>query len=168
MSALLGSQDAKPQEHLRASDENRYANQDDDDPGNSRHLVVGHIVCQHFCQVQKDATPFIENLNPRFDLEVFCKRCIQRMQGGFVLPDEVRCVENVRCCSRCQFLMQIAKGKYSHRLTSTRLLNRAPSSFMTSLRSIPNSPVLASRVGTSFAASIWPAIVSSKKLNFVL
>jgi hypothetical protein len=57
---------------------------------------------------------------------------------------------------------------YSQRLTSTRLLKSPPSSFTTSSRVMPNSPVNASLLGTSFASSICVAMFSSKKLSFVL
>lgn len=72
-------QNAESEEHFGASDEDRDTDQDNDDPGNSRHLIVGNVVRQHFGQIQEHTTSFVQHLYAWFDFEIFCQCRIERV-----------------------------------------------------------------------------------------
>ena len=94
-------QNAKAEEDFEASDEDGTDDQDDDDPGEMRHLVVGDGVGEDFGQVEEDSATFVEDLDSRLDLEVFADGFVERVQGRFAVPEEIGDVEHVGSCGRC-------------------------------------------------------------------
>lgn len=95
--ALPTTQQAKPQKHLRARDEDTDQDQDDDNPRQARHLRIGDTIREDLGEVEEDATPLVEDLDARFDLQVFAHGVVEGVQRGFGVPEEGRGVEDVGC-----------------------------------------------------------------------
>jgi hypothetical protein len=93
----LGSQYRKPQQDLQTRHANTKDNQDNDDPGNARHLFVANGIREDLAEVEKDLASLVEDLDAGFDLEVFTYGGVEGMKGGFRVPEEIWRVEHVRC-----------------------------------------------------------------------
>jgi hypothetical protein len=100
LSTLLStarSQNSKAQDDLRGSDQDTEDNQHDDDPGDAGHLDVSDLVGEDFGEVEEDAAALVQDLNARFDLEVFAHTLVEGVQGGLGVPEEFGGVEHVAC-----------------------------------------------------------------------
>lgn len=67
-------------------------------------LVISDGVREHLSQVQEDAAPFIEDLDSRFDFEIFANGIVEWVEGWFAFPKEVGNVEDIRSCSLDKWL----------------------------------------------------------------
>lgn len=94
------SQNSKAQDDLRGSDQDTEDDQHDDDPGNAGHLDVRDLVRKDLSEVEEDAAALVQDLNARFDLEVFAHTLVEGVQGGLGVPEEFGGVEHVACCRR--------------------------------------------------------------------
>lgn len=57
--------------------------------------VIGDRVGEDLREVKEYSTSFVEDLDPRLDLEVFADGVVERVEGWFALPEEVGYVEHV-------------------------------------------------------------------------
>lgn len=80
-------QDAKPQEDLTTRDQDAQQDQNDDDPGQAIHLVIGDVLGENLGEVEEDAAALVEDLDAGFDLEVFAHGAVEGVEGGFGIPD---------------------------------------------------------------------------------
>lgn len=67
-------------------------------------LIIRYRIRQNLCKIKKHATPFIQYLNPRFDFKVLSHCDVQRVQGGFAFPEEIRHIEDIGRCKRTSAL----------------------------------------------------------------
>ena len=88
-------QDAKPQEYLRTGDQDAQYDQHDDNPGYARHLRVRNGVAEDLSEVKEDPAALVQDLDARFDLQILTHALIERVQGGFRVPEEVGGVKKV-------------------------------------------------------------------------
>ena len=101
MLALLRSSRAEypeSQYDLRSSNQDGQSDQNDDNPGDTRHLVVRHKVRKDLCQIEEHPTSFVQYLYPRFDFQILSNGGIQGVQRWFAVPDEIWGIEHVRGC----------------------------------------------------------------------
>ena len=93
----LGSlrKDTEAEKDFAAGHGDAEDDENDNDPRDATHLLVGDAVAEDLGEVEEDATAFVEHLDPGLDLEVFPHGEVERVQGGFGFPEEVWDVEHV-------------------------------------------------------------------------
>jgi hypothetical protein len=96
--ATAGRQNSKAQDNFRRRDQDTEDDQHDDDPGDAGHLDVGDLVREDLGEVEEDAAALVQDLDARFDLEVFAYTLVERVESGFGVPEEFGGVEHVACC----------------------------------------------------------------------
>lgn len=85
LSALLAAtrrQNSKAQDDLRRSDQDTEDDQHDDDPSDASHLDVGNLVREDLGEVEEDAAALVQDLDARFDLEVFAHTLVEGCRVG--------------------------------------------------------------------------------------
>jgi hypothetical protein len=88
-------QDGKPEEDLQASNADTDHDEEYDDPGDPRHLLVGYRVGEDLAQIEEYTAAFVKNLDARLDLEILAHSGVQWMKRRFRVPEEVWRIEHV-------------------------------------------------------------------------
>ena len=92
---LALAQNTVPEQGLTTRDDDADDNQNDNDPSQTTHLLIGHSLTQHLGELEKDLAPLIQHLDAALDLEVLAHRDVERMQVGFGVPEEIGHVQHV-------------------------------------------------------------------------
>jgi hypothetical protein len=90
-------QHPKPESHFSNSNSDTDNDEYDDDPCYGTHFCVRDGIGQDFGEVEKDAAALVEDFGAGFYFEVFADGVVERMEGGFGVPEEVGDIEDVGC-----------------------------------------------------------------------
>ena len=96
--AAARSENAKAKDDFGGSHQDTEDDQNDDDPCDACHFHVGDLVGEDFSEVEEDTAALVEDLDARFDLEVFAHALVEGVECWFRVPEEFGSVQHVACC----------------------------------------------------------------------